>query len=222
MGKCKGENRMKKHVLPLIFILATLIIWLVFYPQLPGQIPIHWDIGGNANGFASKLNAMLMSISSMLLIYGIMVVTPRIDPKKENYKKFSKGFTIINLSLLLLFFAINLMIILSGLGYDTDIGIVIPLIVGALFIVLGNYMPQIKPNYFVGIKTPWTLNDEQNWKLTHRFGGKTFIISGSLFMISVLLPDKIAEIVIFPGLLIFLLLPIGYSYLLFRKQMHNQ
>ncbi|WP_051348797.1 SdpI family protein [Peribacillus kribbensis] len=91
------------------------------------------------------------------------------------------------------------------------------ILVGPSFVVLGNYMPQVKPNYFVGIKTPWTLNHETVWKKTHRFGGKVFMICGVLFMVSVLLPQPYKEPLLMPGILIILISPVAYSYLLYKK-----
>lgn len=208
---------MKKHVLPIIIIASTIILWLIFYNRLPGEVPIHWNASGEIDGYATKFNAMLMSIGTMVLIYLVLVFIPRIDPKKSNYKYFSKGYSIINLSTLLLFFVINILMILAGLNYKVNVNIVIPILVGITFIVIGNYMPQMKTNYFVGIKTPWTLNDENNWKQTHRFGGKAFIIGGLLFIFSIFLPARFVDIS-YPIILVILLSPIVYSFILFKKK----
>ncbi|WP_142383501.1 SdpI family protein [Bacillus sp. T33-2] len=209
---------MNKHVLPITLIVSTIIFWLVFYGKLPGEMPIHWNVSGEVDGYAPKLFTMFMSIGIMIFVYLLLVFIPRIDPKKENYKYFSKGYSIIHLSSLLLFFVINLLVILSGLGYKVNVGLVIPIIIGASFIVIGNYMPQTKPNYFVGIKTPWALNDENNWKRTQRFGGKAFIIGGLMFMILPFLSDSFEEFIGLPVVLVILLSPILYSYLLFRNR----
>ncbi|WP_043930624.1 SdpI family protein [Bacillus sp. EB01] len=208
---------MKKRVLPIIIIASTIILWLVFYNKLPGEVPIHWNSSGEVDGYATKFNAMLMSLGTMVLIYLVLVFIPRIDPKKSNYKYFSKGYSIINLSTLLLFFVINILMLLAGLDYKVNVSIVMPILVGITFIVIGNYMPQMKPNYFVGIKTPWTLNDENNWKQTHRFGGKTFIIGGLLLILSIFLPARFVDIS-FLIILVILLSPIVYSFILFKKK----
>nr|WP_243450144.1 SdpI family protein [Neobacillus terrae] len=196
---------------------AALIIWLIAFPKLSAQIPIHWDIRGEPNEYTSKLNAMLISLSTMVIPYLMLAYVPKIDPKKENYGYFSKSFTIINISLSLVFFALNLIIIANGLGYTVFSGNFVLILIGILFIILGNYMPQIKTNYFMGIKTPWALNDENNWRKTHRFGGKTFILSGFLFIFASFMPASVSEILL-PIILVILFLPIGYSYWIFRKQ----
>ncbi|WP_409299938.1 DUF1648 domain-containing protein [Peribacillus sp. SCS-155] len=135
---------MKKHFLPISLIAATLMIWLTFYSRLPDQLPIHWSINDHADGFASKLNAMLLSLGIMVFMYAILVIIPKIDPKRENYKSFTKGYSMINFSTLVLFSIINLMIICSGLGYEIQMNIIIPFVIGVLFTLIGLYMPNVK------------------------------------------------------------------------------
>jgi uncharacterized membrane protein len=208
---------MKKHVLPILLIAAAAIMWIVFYNELPSEMPIHWNMAGEADGFASKLNAMLLSVGLLVFLYITMIFVPRIDPKSDNYRLFSRGYTIIQLSIMLLIFVVNMLVIFSGLDHHLETGDIVVTLVGVMFIVIGNYMPQVKPNYFVGIKTPWALNNEENWRKTHRMGGKTFIIAGLLFILSVFLPSG-NETYIFPLILLIALFPMGYSYSLFRKQ----
>jgi uncharacterized membrane protein len=208
---------MKKHLLPIIFIAAAVILWLSVYSKLPDQMPVHWDLNGKVNGYATKFSAMLTSLGIMCLPYLLLVVIPKIDPKKENYLKFSRGYFIINIAMLLLFLTINILIILSALGHNIKMGSITGLIVGALFIVIGNYLPQIKPNYFMGIRIPWTLNDPENWKKTHRFGGKIFMAGGFLSVLTVFLPAGAAGTSFLLILLIVVLVPTLYSYQLYRK-----
>jgi uncharacterized membrane protein len=208
---------MKKHLLPIIFIVAAIILWLSVYSKLPERMPIHWDLNGNVNGYTTKLGAMVTLIGIMCSPYLLLVVIPKIDPKKENYPQFSKGYFIINMAILLLLFIINILIILSASGHNIHMGSLISLILGALFIVIGNYLPQIKPNYFMGIRIPWTLNDPTNWKKTHRFGGRIFMIGGFLTVITFFLPNGMTEIALYPILFLIILLPTIYSYLLYKK-----
>ncbi|WP_075980232.1 SdpI family protein [Bacillus massilinigeriensis] len=209
---------MRKHIFPLFMIIATIILWLTFYSKLPENLPTHWGASGEVDDYSSKLTAMLISVGLMVLVYVVLFFIPKIDPKKENYKLFSRAYMIINIALFLVAFAINILTISSGLGYDLNISIIIRIILGALLIIIGFFLPQIKPNYFMGIKTPWTLNDETNWKKTHHFGGKIFILSGIIFMCSIFLPKAISETYIMPGVIIILLLPVGYSYWFYKKQ----
>ncbi|WP_409293754.1 SdpI family protein [Peribacillus sp. SCS-26] len=211
---------MKKHFLPLLIVAAVIIVWLSAYPDLPAEIPTHWNSSGEVDGYSSKLSAMLTSIGMLIIIYLILQFIPRVDPKRKNYQLFSKGYKNTNIAILILFFFINMLTIGAGLGFDFDMDNLVPLSVGLLLLVIGNYMPQFKPNYFVGIKTPWTLNNEDVWKRTHRFGGRVFIAGGLLLMLSTLLPDSI-EFLVLPVILLIALLPILYSYRIHRKMEQN-
>lgn len=95
---------MKKHVFPLGITLLTLVAWLIALPHLPATMPIHWGANGEADGFATKINAMILTVGIMVLIYFIIAFVPRIDPRKENYKYFSKTYNIVLNAVLLLFF----------------------------------------------------------------------------------------------------------------------
>ncbi|UZJ78406.1 SdpI family protein [Fictibacillus sp. KU28468] len=208
---------MKKHVFPVLLILATAALWLVFYSKLPAELPIHWNAKGEINGYSSKLGAMLTNLGIMILMYLLIQFLPKIDPKKENYKSFSRSYSMINSSLFIFFFLINLMVILIGLGYELPMNSFMPLILGGLFIVLGNYMQQVKPNYFVGIKTPWTLADENVWRQTHRFSSKVFVAAGIIVLLSLFAPSDWRDYIILPSLLGAAILSVGSSYYFFRK-----
>ena len=93
---------------------------------------------------------------------------------------------IINYSVVVLLFLVNMLVIGVGLGYDIPMNSTPLILVGLLFIVIGNYLPQCKPNYFVGIKTPWTLSNEEVWRKTHRFSGKVFVVLGIIMILSIL------------------------------------
>ncbi|OIK12498.1 SdpI family protein [Bacillus sp. MUM 13] len=207
---------MKKHLIPIVIIGATVMLWLIFYRDLPGKIPVHWGTDG-ADGYGTKLDAMLMNTGMMILLYVILAFSPKLDPKKENYKYFKRSYGMITYCLLMFFFFINIFTILSGLGYQLPMSHLVTIFVGLLFIVIGNYTNSLKPNYFVGIKTPWTLSNETVWKKTHRFGSKTFMIAGVLLMASAFLPAALLTSVMIPIILAIALLPIVYSYFIFKK-----
>ncbi|RXZ00481.1 SdpI family protein [Fictibacillus sp. S7] len=208
---------MKKHVFPILIILAAAAIWLVFYSQLPSQLPIHWGPNGEVDGYAAKFSAMAMSLGLLIFVYLSLYSLPKIDPKRENYKKFSRSYSAINYCLMALFFVINLMIIGSGLGYSPSMKLIMPIILGCLFIILGNYMQQVKQNWFFGIKTPWTLSDEEVWKKTHRFSAKLFFATGIIIILSLLAPSEWRSYLIFPVIVVSSLLSIASSYYFFKK-----
>ncbi|MGF9963713.1 SdpI family protein [Bacillus rhizoplanae] len=209
---------MKKHIFAIILISITILAWIISWPHLPNTIATHWS-GGTADGYSSKLNGMLLMVGIMIGTYILLNVVPNIDPKKENYKKFSKSFTMITYSILFVLFIGNIDIIATGLGYDLRINRFSELLVGILFLVIGNYLPQCKPNFFVGIRTPWTLSNEEVWRKTHRFGGKVFIVLGIIMCLSIFAPAAWKSYIVLTVVLIGVVITVLYSYFAYKKEM---
>ncbi|MCM3150810.1 SdpI family protein [Priestia megaterium] len=211
---------MKKHVFPLGITLLTLVAWLIALPHLPATMPIHWGANGEADGFATKINAMILTVGIMVLIYFIIAFVPRIDPRKENYKYFSKTYNIVLNAVLLLFFFVNMSTILQGLGYNVPMSYIAPIMAGLVFIIIGNYLQRVRSNYFMGIRTPWTLSNEIVWKKTHRLSGKLFFIGGLLILISAFLPDGYKSVIMWGSIVLCVAVPYLYSYLAYKKEMN--
>jgi len=211
---------MKKHVFPLGITLLTLVAWLIALPHLPATMPIHWGANGEADGFATKINAMILTVGIMVLIYFIIAFVPRIDPRKENYKYFSKTYNIVLNAALLLFFFVNMSTILQGLGYNVPMAYIAPIMAGLVFIIIGNYLQRVRSNYFMGIRTPWTLSNETVWKKTHRLSGKLFFIGGLLILISAFLPDGYKSVIMWGSIVLCVAVPYLYSYLAYKKEMN--
>ena len=211
---------MKKHVFPLGITLLTLVAWLIALPHLPATMPIHWGANGEADGFATKINAMILTVGIMVLIYFIIAFVPRIDPRKENYKYFSKTYNIVLNAVLLLFFFVNMSTILQGLGYNVPMSYIAPIMAGLVFIIIGNYLQRVRSNYFMGIRTPWTLSNENVWKKTHRLSGKIFFIGGLLILISAFLPDGYKSVIMWGSIVLCVAIPYLYSYVAYKKEMN--
>ncbi|PEY32463.1 hypothetical protein CN354_21215 [Bacillus cereus] len=208
---------MKKHFFAIILISITLLAWVIAWPHLPNTIATHWG-GGTADGFSSKLTGMMSMVGIMIGCYVFLNVLQKIDPKKENYEKFSKALMMINNSLLVVLFIGNIDIITNGLGYKLFINRVPELLVGILFLIIGNYLPQCKPNFFVGMRNPWTLSNEEVWRKTHRFSGKVFVALGLLMIVSIVVPANLRSYMMLAMILIAVVLTNGYSYILYKKE----
>jgi uncharacterized membrane protein len=208
---------MKKHwyFFLLIIISAGFSLWA--YPRLPAEVPIHWNFSGEVDGYASKLFAVFATPVLMMLIYGILMGVPKIDPRKDNFQKFEGAYRIFVNVTLTFFAAGHLSIIFSGLGYHVNIDLITNIGLGLLFVILGNYMPKIKTNYFMGIRTPWTLANETVWARTHRFGGKVFFIGGVMFIVSAFMPSSIRVFLLILSIVFIAVVPIVYSYFAYKK-----
>lgn len=208
---------MNKHLTPILLIITSIILWLIFYPQLPDQVPMQWGLDGSVNWTASKLHALLINNGTFIFIYLIMYLAPKFDPKKTNYQQFTRSYKIIYHSIISLFFTINLIILFTSLGYSLRIHVFAPILVGLLLIIFGNYMQTIKPNWVIGIRTPWTLENKDIWRKTHRLGGKVFIVLGIMLMITPFITRQYILPLVLMIILIGTFIPVAYSYHLHRR-----
>lgn len=182
---------MRNHIIALLFWVAAIGLSLWAYPQLPDQVATHWGPSGEANGYSSRGFAVLFGPGMMLLMYVMLRVLPKLDPKRNNYPRFQSSLDVVILATLLLLLIVHGVVVFNGLGYDVPVSMVVPLVIGGLYVVMGNVMPRFKHNYFVGIRTPWTLANERVWTRTHMVGGKVFVIGGLLVMASALIPNNV-------------------------------
>lgn len=179
---------MKKYGWSYLLIALSVLIGVFAYPYLPDQMPMHWNINGEVDGYWDKQYAAFFPPLLMIVLMVLFIFMPRIDPKKENYKKFSGSYTIFITIMNMFFLLLQSVTISYGLGVNIDISLVVNLGIGLLFIVLGNYLPRIKHNYFIGVRTPWTLANEKTWRKTHQLSGKLFVVAGILLVAMSFLP----------------------------------
>ena len=207
-----------KKELPLIAIVLLPFLYLAYiWNQLPEKVPVHWNVKGEIDRYGDKIELMLIPILLPLLIYVIFLVVPRIDPKKKLNKMGNKLQT---LKVLMTTFMsiLALFIIYSAKNQSFDNSNYLVISIGILYIILGNYFKTIKANYFIGIRTPWTLESESVWKETHKLGGKLWFIGGIIVVISSFILEKQLNFRVFLIITtIIAIVPIVYSYLLFRK-----
>lgn len=208
-----------KKELPILAIVLLPFIYLAYiWNELPNKVPMHWNIKGEIDRYGDKSELIIIPFLLPLLVYLIFLVVPKIDPKNKLNKMGGKLNTI--KFLLTTFMSIlALFIIYTAKNQSFTNPNYIVLLIGVLYIILGNYFKTIKPNYFIGIRTPWTLENETIWKETHKLGGKIWFIGGILVVIFSLILDKNLNFTIFliiTGLIT--IIPIVYSYLMYKKE----
>ena len=207
-----------KKELPLIAIVLLPFIYLAYlWNDLPNKVPMHWNIKGEIDRYGDKSELIIIPILLPLLVYLIFLVVPKIDPKNKLNTMGSKLQTI--KFLLTTFMSIlALFIIYTAKNQTFTNPNYIVLLIGLLYLILGNYFKTIKANYFIGIRTPWTLENETVWKETHRLGGKMWFIGGLIIIISSLMLEKQTNFTLFIVIsAIITVIPIIYSYLKFQN-----
>ncbi|OGY46494.1 MAG: hypothetical protein A2744_03545 [Candidatus Buchananbacteria bacterium RIFCSPHIGHO2_01_FULL_44_11] len=209
----------KTEVLPLSLIALSVVASFYFYANFPDQVPIHWNYQGEIDDYASKEFGAFFFPALILGIYLMFLFIPFLDPKKERYQDFRKAYHVFKAAIIIFMVLIYGYTGLAGLGYDIPIATVIPSAVGILCIIIGNYLGKIKTNWFMGIRTPWTLSNDEVWNKTNRLGGKMFIVMGLIMVFAPLLQmnSEIFWWIFIVSIAVVAIIPIVYSYILYRK-----
>jgi len=205
------------ETLSVIVLLANMIASVYFFIHFPDVVPTHWNIDGDPDGFSGKTFGAFFFPALILGIYVLLLVLPTLDPLKSRYQEFAKTYQIIRMAIVLMLSSLYWVASFAGLGAPIAINQVVPMGVGILFIVLGNFMPKVKKNWFVGIRTPWTLSNEEVWNKTHRLGGKLFVLGGLAIFVSGFLPGKIAFAILMTVVVLVSVGSMGYSLWLWKR-----
>jgi uncharacterized membrane protein len=195
---------------------AMLVLGAWAWLQLPAdaQVPIHWGVDGQPNGYAPKTIGLFLVPLITIGIAAVFWAIPVVEPRRVNIEKSAKAYTAIWLAVVILLGLVDLALTAAALGATFDITLVVFAGVGTLFIVIGNYLPKVRPNYLVGIRTPWTLTSDLSWDRTHRVGGRLFVIEGVAFIIVGLIrpPAGLLLGLLIGGIVLMLVVLFGYSY----------
>ena len=206
------KRNLKVLIISSIVTLLPIVAGLILWNQLPEQIPTHWNASGEIDGWSSKPFAVFGLPLIMVAAQWLCMLGTSADPKKENHP--AKVLHLVLWIIPVLSVVLNTMTYMAALGKEVRIEVIMPILIGLILAIVGNYMPKCKQNYTIGIKIPWTLNSEENWNRTHRFAGWLWTFCG----IALMLTGIIGGFWIFLFVvLIMVFAPILYSYLLFRK-----
>ncbi len=203
-----------------ILILAMFLLGGYAWIQLPAdqQIPVHWNAAGEADRYGGKFEGlMLLPIIGAGTIV-LLAVIPRIDPKRINIERSGKayGMTMIGVIVFLTFLYITTT--LQTLGYAVSLNRILPIGMGIMFMIIGNYMGKVRQNYMFGIRTPWTIASELSWNKTHRMGGWLFFGFGLLFTLFGVISGSAAWLLpMIGGLLVLVVILMAYSYYVWRN-----
>ena len=200
-----------------ILLLLPFVVIAVYWNQLPEELPSHWNAAGEVDDYSRKGFIVFLMPVIAICTYLLLLAVPYIDPKRKTSSG-QKALRVFRLVTPLLMLAIFAIIFAKWLGYDFHIGRPLTLSLILLFFILGNYLITVKPNYFIGIRTPWTLESEDIWRKTHRLGGWLWVVCSTLMLIAWFFVDPERMISLFVGVVIAMsLIPVGYSFYLYFK-----
>lgn len=207
------------RVLVLFLAVLPLILLAVLYPRLPDVVPVHYNSHMEPDRLEPKAALRMLHgfMSAMSIgLYFLLRNLHRIDPKRKGHEQ-SSTFNKLAVGIVAFMTALQGVILLATAGHEVFLAKGIFIILGALFAFLGNYLHSIKPNYFAGFRLPWTLEDEENWRLTHRLGGKLWVAAGALIVVvGLVLDGPVLTTVVFCIIGVAVVVPAVYSWRIFR------
>lgn len=196
-------------------MIAPFIYLGLIYGDLPEQVPTHFNVKGEADAWSHKSTLWILPAIMTIINYGILVLIPYIDPKKKIQNMGAK-YEHIKLIMVMLMSVISFFIIYSAQGGSFNNNLLFAML-GFFYVLLGNYFPTIKHNYFMGIRTPWTLEKEEVWKKTHQMAGPLWMIGGLLIVfISFLVKGELAFTLFMTVTMIIAIIPLVYSYVVYK------
>jgi uncharacterized membrane protein len=198
-------------------VMAALSAWA--YVRLPDDalVPLRWGIDGEVAAYAGKLQGLFITVALFPLVAGLLALVPRIEPRKVNLTRSARAFRATIYAVIVFFVALHVLIVVTAFGHAVDVNRVIPLAVGLLLVVVGNWLPKIRSNFLFGIRTPWTLTSDHTWRRTHRAGGWAFVALGlGTIVMSLLLPTTALLAVIGGGAALITVGAFAYSYAVWR------
>jgi len=202
-------------IIVVIMLALSAYAWVVLPADV--RIPTHWGISGQPDAYGGKAEGLLLlpAISAGLAL--LLFFIARVEPRQRHIRLSATAYMAIWLAVLGLMAVIHAFAVMTALGIALDINIVLPIALGVLFVIIGNYFGKLRSNFFAGIRTPWTLSSDLAWDKTHRFGGKLFVLLGVIFILSALFRAPILFFYLLMGelLLVTVLLTV-YSYFAWR------
>lgn len=208
------NNKIKAIVSSIITMLPALF-GVIMWNKLPDSMVTHWGADSNADGTSNKAFAVFGLPIIILILHWVCLIAMSLDKKQKNQNKKALGMVFWIVPFISLF--INTFMYSFALGKEYNPFLLMPILFGLMFVLMGNYLPKVKQNSTFGVRIYWTLNNEENWDKTHRFTGKLWFVGGLLLLISVFLPENVlipvSAIIIFVNVIS----PFVYSYSVYKK-----
>jgi uncharacterized membrane protein len=201
----------------LVMAVASFIVAAAFYPYMPVLVASHWNAAGQPNGYTSRLWGVLILPIIFLIIAIILLLLPRIDPKRRNIEKFRKYFDYCLIAFAIFFYYLYLLTLIWNVSDNFNLTSALIPALAALFYLLGLFLPHTEPNWTIGIRTPWTLSSEHVWKKTHKVGGLALKICAVIMLLGVIFPALAIWFIVIPIVITSVVLFV-YSYILYRKE----
>ncbi len=208
------NNKWRILISSLVTVLP-IFVGLILWDKLPSEMPTHWGIDGNVDGESSKAFAVFGLPLILFTVHLVCCFATSLDKRGREQNK--AMLSVVMLIAPLMSLCVNGVIYASSLGAKIDVSVFVVLLLGVLFVLIGNYLPKCKQNLVIGVRIKWTLENEDNWYATHRFTGKVWFIGGILAIITAFLPSLIKVIAFFSVVAVITVAPFIYSWRYYVK-----
>lgn len=206
----------------ILAVMAALTAWGWLNVAPDARVPVHWNLQGEVDRYGSRWEALIPGPAIQLFLTLLFVALPALEPRRRHLKQSRRPYAAVFLASSLFMLLLHALMVATALGMTVDVPRVVSGGVGALLAVTGNYLAKLRSNFFIGIRTPWTLSSELAWHRTHRVGGKVFVAVGLLMIVAVAVPAPGVMLAAGSGLLgVAVLGLVVYSYVSWRQDPHR-
>lgn len=205
----------KAVIISLILLLVPIIMGIIFYDRLPDMIPTNFDFSGEVRSYDTKAKALFITPLTMIIVQGFLIFMLNKDPRKrfQSEKLYSVSLFIIPVMQIL----ISSITIMYAFNNGINIARILSIFIALMYIIMGNFLPKAKRNYTMGIRTPWTLDNDVVWDKTHRLGGYTFVAGGILLLLTSMFLKTENNVMFFILIFIPAIIPVVYSFIIFNN-----
>ena len=207
----------RTEIVGLAMIVTMFVMAAMAWSSAPAQMAVHWDIAGHANRYGGRFQGLLLLPLVAAGVYAFMLLAPRIDPRRRNYEAFAGPYAIVRTLVIGMLFLVYVASYLAMRGRSVNVSSMALTAMGVVFVIIGNYLPKIQPNWFIGVRTPWTLSSEESWRRTHRLAGWLFVFGGAVIAAIGLLHPAWLLWALLASMATVVLIPVIYSYFAWRQ-----
>ena len=211
----------KSETITLGLALLSFLIAVYYYPQMPARMASHWNARGEVDGYLSRFWGLFLIPITLVGLALLFMAIPRIDPLRENIEKFRRYYDGFVIFFMVFMMFVYLQVVMWNLGVKISPNAFLPIAVGVMFIGIGVLCENTKRNWFVGIRTPWTLSSERVWDKTHKLGGRLFKIAGVIAIVGIFFQRYVVFFILIPAFMV-AVYTVVYSYFEYRKEMQQQ
>ncbi|GBD84214.1 immunity protein SdpI [bacterium BMS3Abin02] len=201
----------------IVVAMFALSLWASARIPAGAQIPVHFGLNGTPDRYGGRFEGLYLMPLVTMGVAALFAVLPKIEPRRTNLLQSGKAFLAIWVVVLLLLAGVHAATVFTAVGRKVDITAIVLVLFGVMFIVIGNFLPKIKSNFVMGVRTPWTLTSDLSWNKTHRLAGKLFMVLGALMLVGAFVRPSVMLWLVVGGAIGVAVISVPYSYFVWRS-----